>query len=194
MRHGQPQVLFEFKDPSDVERVLKGEPRSFDKNLVALKRVSRHTDVRNSVFDRTSFWVLVHNLPIGSFPMGVAKEVVSVAGVVDESETKMGNGEGCNFLRVRVFVNPSDPLCKGTEIGWKDGSASQVSFKRERLHNPHDFERILDGVDVVVTEDMRIDLARPFTSKEVDATIKDMAQLKTTRPDGMPHLFYQTYW
>ena len=60
--------------------------------------------------------------------------------------------------------------------------------------NPHDFEHILDGVGAVVTEEMRIDLARPYTSEEVDATTKDMAPLKAPRLDGMPPLFYQTYW
>lgn len=59
---------------------------------------------------------------------------------------------------------------------------------------PHDFECILDGVDVVVTEEMRIDLARTYTSKEVDVAIKDMAPLKALGPDGIPPLFYQTYW
>ena len=91
---GNHRVLFEFKDSGDVDRVLKGEPWSFDKNLVALKQVSKHTDVRNLNFDRISFWVQVHNLPIGSFSMAVAKEVVLVAGVIDGEEMAMGDGEG----------------------------------------------------------------------------------------------------
>ena len=41
---------------------------------------------------------------------------------------------------------------------------------------------------------MRADLARPFTSEEVGVAIKKMAPLKTPSPDGMPPLFYQTYW
>ena len=36
-------------------------------------------------------------------------------------------------------------------------------------------ERILEGVQPVVTEDMRNSLARPFTVEEVEGTIKDMA-------------------
>ena len=59
--------------------------------------------------------------------------------------------------------------------------------------NPHDFERILDGVEEVVTEDIRRDLAQPYTTKEVDVAIKEMAPLKAPGPDGMPPLFYQTY-
>ena len=30
--------------------------------------------------------------------MVVAKDIASIVGVVDESETDVGDGEGCNFL------------------------------------------------------------------------------------------------
>ena len=46
----------------------------------------------------------------------------------------------------------------------------------------------------MVTEDMRATLARPFNVEEVECAIKDMAPLKASGPDGMPPLFYQTYW
>ncbi|KAK7820492.1 hypothetical protein CFP56_038756 [Quercus suber] len=77
---GNHKVLFEFKDSRDVDCVLKGETWSFNKHLVALKQVSKHTDV--------------HNLPIGNFSMAVAKEVALVVGVIDGEETAMGDGEG----------------------------------------------------------------------------------------------------
>ena len=54
---GNHSVLFKFRNAFDIDRVLKGEPWSFDKFLVALKRVSRNTDVKNLVFDRTQFWL-----------------------------------------------------------------------------------------------------------------------------------------
>ena len=59
---------------------------------------------------------------------------------------------------------------------------------------PHDLDRILDGVDEVVTDEMRTDLARAYTSEEVDAAIKEMALLTAPGPDVMPPLFFQTYW
>ena len=101
---GNHRVLFEFQDALDIDRVLRGEPWLFDKFLVALKRVSRNTDVKNLVFDRTWFWLQVHNLPIGSFSRSVAKAVASVAGEVVESKLGDGESEGCNFIRVRVAV------------------------------------------------------------------------------------------
>ena len=64
---GNHRVLFKFKDFRDVDCVLKGEPWSVDKHLMALKQVLKQTNVRNLNFDRIGFWVQVHNLPIGSF-------------------------------------------------------------------------------------------------------------------------------
>ena len=121
---GNHKVLFKLSDPSDVDRILKGEPWSFDKYLVALKRVSKHTNMRSLVFDKTSFWVQVHNLPIGSFSMAVAKDIASIVGMVDESETEVGDGEGYSFLRVQIAVNPSILLCRGKKIARRDGSVS----------------------------------------------------------------------
>ena len=60
--------------------------------------------------------------------------------------------------------------------------------------NPQDLDRVLEGVDAVVTESMRTNLERPFTSEEVGVAIKEMALLKAPCSDGMPPLFYQTYW
>ena len=60
--------------------------------------------------------------------------------------------------------------------------------------NPHDLNRILDGVDDVVTDEMRADLARPYTTEEVDAAIKELAPLKAPGLDRTLPLFYQTYW
>ena len=56
--------------------------------------------------------------------------------------------------------------------------------------NPLNLERILDGVQPVVTKEMRVTLARPFNMEEVECVIKDMAPLKASGPDGMPPLFY----
>ena len=98
---GIHRVFFELSNPSDVDRVLKGEPWSFDKYLVALKRVLKHKDMRSLVFDKTSFWVQIHNLPIESFFMAVAKDIASIVGMVDESEIEVRDG------RVQFFTSPN---------------------------------------------------------------------------------------
>ena len=60
--------------------------------------------------------------------------------------------------------------------------------------NPQDLDRMLDGVNAIVTDNMRAELDRPFTSEEVGEAIKGMAPLKAPGPNGIPPLFFQTYW
>ena len=69
---GDHRVLFVFSDESDIDKVLSGEPWSFDKNLVALKKVRWHTEVKGLIFDKASFWIQVHDLPLGCLNIGVA--------------------------------------------------------------------------------------------------------------------------
>ena len=58
----------------------------------------------------------------------------------------------------------------------------------------HDLDRVLEGVKRVVTADMNAKLVRPYSMEEADIAIKQMAPLKAPRPDGMPPLFYQSFW
>lgn len=52
---GDHKVLFIFSEASDVDRVLSGEPWSFDKSPVALKRVQQHTNLKGLEFESASF-------------------------------------------------------------------------------------------------------------------------------------------
>lgn len=102
-------MVIVFSDVSDVDKVMVGEPWTFDKHLVAMQWVEKHTDVRALELTTTRFRVQVHDLPIGLNPC-VAKDIVSVARDMDEDGAEM---EGCNFQRFRVGVDISKPICRG---------------------------------------------------------------------------------
>jgi len=52
----------------------------------------------------------------------------------------------------------------------------------------------LDLVPHVITSEMNSILTADFLECEVELALKQMAPLKTPRPDGMPSLFYQHFW
>lgn len=54
---GNHMMLFVFPDATDIDRVLQGEPWTFDKHLVALKKMEKSEVIRELDFSRTSFWV-----------------------------------------------------------------------------------------------------------------------------------------
>ena len=55
--------------------------------------------------------------------------------------------------------------------------------------NPWELDRVLDRVNAVVIDNMRVELNGLFTSEEVGEAIKGMAPLKAPGPDGMPLFF-----
>ena len=132
---GNHRVLFIFSDELDLKWVLKGESWTFDKHLVALKRVEKTMDIQDVIFDSTKFWIQIHDLPICSFTLGVAKDIVSLVGAVDKGETEAEESESYNFMRVRVAIDITKPLCRGRKISTASGKEGWVSFKYERLPN-----------------------------------------------------------
>ena len=131
---GNHRVLFVYSDKSDVDQVIRREPWSFDKHLVALKKVEKYADIKNLLFDHTNMWVQIHDVPIG-LTWKAAKDIVSVVGRVDESVQKDEKFEGCNFMRVRVVMDVSKPLYRGRKIALSGGNDSWVSFRYKRLPN-----------------------------------------------------------
>ena len=60
--------------------------------------------------------------------------------------------------------------------------------------NSQNLENVLEGIQGVFSRDMNSKLITPYKAEEVELAIKEMAPLKAPGPDGMPPLFYQTYW
>ena len=60
--------------------------------------------------------------------------------------------------------------------------------------DPQNLDSVLEGVQVVITEDMNAKLVERYTAEEVAVAIKEMAPLKAPYPNGMSPLFFQSYW
>lgn len=117
-----------------MDRILAGEPWSFDKSLVVLQRYNRLTPLEDLAFDKASFWVQVHNIPIGYRTKSVAEDICNSIGVVDHSP----NASECecgSYVRVRVTLDVYQPLCRGRIITVEGGEKIWVNFRYERLPN-----------------------------------------------------------
>ena len=84
------------------------------------------------MFSKVTFWVQIHDLPIKFQTRKIVEQLCEVVGKVhvgtDEAKT-----EGDNFLRVRVTIDVSKPLCRGRVISLDSGKEWWVPFKYERL-------------------------------------------------------------
>ena len=130
---GNHVVLFVFSDKTDADRVLLGEPWSYDKYLVSLCRLEKNGAVKDLVFDRTAFWVQIHDIPVCDMTPEATTEIGKICGEVQPGIRDWGNQDGSTFMRIRVQVNTSKPLCRGRKLRREDGEIGWIRFKYERL-------------------------------------------------------------
>uniref|UniRef100_A0A7N2MLN4 Uncharacterized protein n=2 Tax=Quercus lobata TaxID=97700 RepID=A0A7N2MLN4_QUELO len=90
-----------------------------------------------------------------------------------------------------------DQLWHAKEVSTRTGELEEVIRikmelnalfdKEEKMwqQRSKDLDRVLEGIDAVVTESMRTNLKRPFTSEEVGVRIKEMDPLKAPGLNGL---------
>ncbi|KAL3504645.1 hypothetical protein ACH5RR_034486 [Cinchona calisaya] len=74
---------------------------------------------------------------------------------------------------------------------------SEISTYYENLYAssmPYQLEDILEGIQPKITDQINECLIKPFDEKEIRATVFSMHPNKTSGPDGMPPLFFQSFW
>ena len=131
---GDHLVLFSFDYKEDVDRIIAAEPWSFDKNLMVVSRYENETEMVSSNFNTVSFWIQIHDIPLRFRNRGVAEKICVPLGTI--MQTKNPNDwDGGSFIRIRVALDISLPLCRGRLITLDDNEAHWVSFRYERLPN-----------------------------------------------------------
>ena len=148
-------VLFTFDNKTKVHNILANEPWNFDKHLMVLRRYDGVSNMQNMDFNLTPFWVQVHGIPMKFMNPTVAEGLCKTVGVV-QNQSNLRTEEYGGFMRVRVLVDISQPLCQGRVIALDDDKELWVSFRHERLpnicywcgcltHNDRDCERWIDS-------------------------------------------------
>ncbi|XP_050242446.1 uncharacterized protein LOC126691441 [Quercus robur] len=121
---GNRVVLFVFEDSVDAERIIMGESWSYDKFLVSLQRLDKSVSVKELRFNMTRFWVQLHDLSIGDMNSKSACKIGRVIGEVQSGMKEWDTYDGSSFMRIRVLVDTSKPLCRGRKLCMEDGKGS----------------------------------------------------------------------
>ena len=130
---GENKVLFLFQQEEDLDRVLMLSPWSFDKYLLVLHKLEPGEVVSQLKFNKASFWVQIHGLPTMSQTKVVGLRIGESLGRVEMVDVE--NKGFClgNYLRIRVSIDISMPLCRGRMVRMGGLSPSWVDFRYERL-------------------------------------------------------------
>ena len=131
---GEIILLFALELDVDAERVIQGEPWAFDKHLVVFEKFEGYAPIHSLGFKTMAFWVQIHNLPFPLQTVETAFNISETIGLVIKSKD-LGEMLGANFMRVRLVVDVSKPLCRGRKIYWDKDNEGWAAFMYERLPN-----------------------------------------------------------
>ena len=164
---GDHRLLFIFENKSDIERVLRNEPWSFDKHVIVLQYFNKTLPLRDVVFKETVFWVQVHDIPIAY--MNQAMEEDLCASIEEVIRVPRGSTLGRQgFMRERVRVDVTKPFYRRRVVTLENGEQSWVTFKYERLpiicywcgcldHADKDYEAWIQSDGTLKLKDKRYD-------------------------------------
>lgn len=105
-------MIFVFESENDVERVLMNEPWCFDKHLVLFQKYDKGQPIRQLQFKLVPLWLQFHGLPIDHLTVETAEMIGNSVGKVIHSQLRE-ELMGGDFLRIRVNVDITRPLCRG---------------------------------------------------------------------------------
>lgn len=114
---GNNVLLIAFELEVDVEKVLQGELWVFDRHLVTIQRYEGFVPIHKLRFEKTVFCVQIHNLPFSLLAVEVMLNIGETLGSVIVPKDN-GEMKGASFMRVRIKVDITKPLCKGRKISW----------------------------------------------------------------------------
>jgi hypothetical protein len=132
---GDNKALFTFKEETDLERVLQNGPWAYDRSLVVCQRVEDNIPIKEIPFTHILFWVQIHDLPVLSLSTEVSETIGQTLGSVEQAPESIEDNGGGPWMRVRVTIDITKPLCRGRKITLEDSSERWISFKYERLPN-----------------------------------------------------------
>lgn len=127
-------MLFTFESESEVDTIFANTPWGFNKHLMILQKYDGVSKIKDLNFNTTAFWIQIHGLPVKFMNMMVAENLCETTRQVlrlSDSKTEECGG----FMRVRVIVDVSQPLCSERVVTLDDSREFCVSFNYERLPN-----------------------------------------------------------
>ncbi|KAL0007500.1 hypothetical protein SO802_009002 [Lithocarpus litseifolius] len=125
---GANTVLILFKNKADPSKILAQGPWSFDNYLIGLYKPKEEELVDDTTFTKASFWIQIHDLPLWRKNRANAEAIGTTLGTLEQVDiSSTGECQG-RYIRVRVNIDISKPLCRGRFVNVGDLDPQWISL------------------------------------------------------------------
>lgn len=121
-----------FENAIDCNKVLARQPWQLSNSLMVFKKAVGNEKIADLVLNEVPFWVQIHDLEIQLLTRYVGELLGSKIGRVLEVDCATNSLAWGRCLRVRVLLNVTKSLTRGTKIDF-NGTTSVVIFWYEKL-------------------------------------------------------------
>ncbi|CAM8885479.1 unnamed protein product [Rhodiola kirilowii] len=127
------QVIAKFQNKEDMEKVYDGGPWQFDDVVLHMNRCETDCALGEYMFNRLGIWAQFHNAPIGASIESVIRKMANKVGEFCKADKVENADRKCNFLRCRVWIDPTKPIVTGLYIERRNKDPLWVTVRYEKL-------------------------------------------------------------
>lgn len=129
---GENRFVLKFNHPLDRTHALEGCPWLLDRHAMVFSLVPDNANSETMPLDLMKIVVRLHNIPGSLRTSDMASKLCAQLGKVEEVFLPKGDFFHA-YIRVRVEVNITEPLLRGTYIRLRDGVRQWIHFTYEKL-------------------------------------------------------------
>ncbi|MBA0794248.1 hypothetical protein Gohar_018598 [Gossypium harknessii] len=104
------RIFFRFYNELDLNRVINGIPWFFNRHLVLFHRLRKGEDPIQVPLFNTSFWVQIHNLPLGCMSEGMTRQLGNFVGDFMDYVAIIVTRGIKKFMKIQVRLDVRNPL------------------------------------------------------------------------------------
>ncbi|XP_050238280.1 uncharacterized protein LOC126687767 [Mercurialis annua] len=130
---GNDLFICELFTKNDKNRILREGPWNFDKQLILFEQLHGNMQPNNMILKHCVVWVRIYNLPMNCRGRAALSKIGAKLGRVVDVDCDSGE---CNrYGRIRVNLDVSKPIIRGTKVINPLGEQCWIPFKYERIQN-----------------------------------------------------------
>ncbi|KAL9683709.1 hypothetical protein QQ045_015537 [Rhodiola kirilowii] len=121
------------KYKEDMEKVYDAGPWQFDDVVLLMNICETDCAPGEYTFNRLGIWAQFHNAPIGASIESVIRKMANKVGEFCKVDKVENADRKCNFLRCRVWIDPTKPIVTGLYIERRNKDPLWVTVRYEKL-------------------------------------------------------------